>query len=72
MAKIKYFDVHVFYDRNNGGSFYIKGEFDGKWDEDDVINYALDNDLIDAEDALCVDYVAEIDKKEYERATNKS
>ena len=66
---MKYFDVHVFYSRKDGGSFFIKGEFDDNWDEESVIEYAVENDLIEAEDAACVDYVVEIDKREYERAT---
>lgn len=64
-----YYDVHVFYSRNDEFSKPIKIETDKIFTDDDVIQYAVDNGHIDSEDAKHVDYVIEIDEKEYNEMT---
>ena len=60
-----YYDVHVFYSRNDGFSKPIKIETDKIFTDDDVIQYAVDNGHIGSEDVKHVDYVTEIDEEEY-------
>lgn len=61
----KYFDLHVFYSRKNGFSVPVEIETEDELLEDEVIEYATNNNLIDEEDANQVDSVVEIDEKEY-------
>lgn len=60
-----YFDLHVFYSRNDGFSVPIKMEADSKPTEEQIIDFALVNDLIDSEDAKMVDYVDDIEEDTY-------
>ena len=63
----KYFDVHVFFSRNNGYSIPVEMEssFDVV-DDEDVINHAVENELFtESGDESQVDYVQEIDESEY-------
>lgn len=62
--KMKYFDVHVFYSRKDGFSVFVKTTKDT---EEEVIEEAIKQKLIDSEDAKHVDYVEEISKAEYKR-----
>lgn len=68
---MKYFDIHLFYDRKNGCSVpvaisdeKIENSFNF---EDDVIENAIEQKLIDAEDQRYIDYVNEIDENEYKQ-----
>lgn len=61
-----YYDLHVFYSRNDGFSVPIEIETEKTLTDIDVINHAINTELIDSEDANNVDYVTEIEKSEYE------
>lgn len=61
----KYFDLHVFYSRKNGFSVPVEIETEDELLEDEVIEYATKNNLIDEDDANQVDSVVEISEKEY-------
>lgn len=64
----QYFDLHVFYSRNNGYSVPIVIEENNpeqSYNDDDIIEYAVSHDLLNAEDSNCVDTVDEISEKEY-------
>lgn len=63
--KTYYFDLHVFYSRTNGHSVFVKMEFQDTPTEEQVIKFAIENDYIDKEDWLYVDYVAEITYSHY-------
>ena len=54
-----------FYSRNNGFSKPLMIESEDELTEDEVIDFALENDIIDSEDANQVDYVLTIDENEY-------
>ncbi len=60
-----YFDLHVFHSRNDGFSVPVRIQAESKPTEEQVIENALINDLIDSEDAKCVDYVDDIDSETY-------
>ena len=60
----KYFDVHVFYNRNNGFSVPVKSNADDCSD-DAIITLALTQGKLDSEDAKLVDYVEEINVEEF-------
>lgn len=60
-----YYDLHVFYSRNNGFSMPLMIESEDELFEDDVIDFALKNNIIDSEEANQVDYVLTIDETEY-------
>ncbi len=64
----KYFDVHVFFERNNGYSLGVKIEVpvDTDVQEEDVIEFAEKNKLFtDEGDGRYVDIVDEIDEDEF-------
>lgn len=62
--KKNYYDVHVFYSRFDGYSIPVKT--DRPMDEEDVIEFARDNDLFTEDgDGNHVDYVEEIDETTY-------
>lgn len=65
-----YYDVHVFYSRQDGYSVPVKSEW--PLDEDEAIDFARDNDLL-TEDGDCnhVDYVEEIDEEAYKALGGK-
>lgn len=65
--KVSYYDVHVFYDRKNGFSSPIKIESDKTLTDEEVIEYAVNNEHIDSEDARYVDNVTEISEDEYDQ-----
>jgi hypothetical protein len=60
-----YYDLHVFYSRKDGFSVPIVIEGEESHLEEEVIKYAVDNDLISDEDSGQVDSVVEIDEFEY-------
>jgi hypothetical protein len=60
-----YFDLHVFHSRKNGYSVPVKIQAESKPTEEQVIENALMNDLIDSDNADCVDYVDDIDENTY-------
>jgi len=61
----RYFDLHVFYSRKDGFSVPVEIDSDNVYSEDEVIKYAVDNNLVDSEDSNHVDYVNEIELDEY-------
>ena len=69
---MKYYDIHVNYDRTKEGagySIFIKVNTSS---EDEVLQYAIDNHLFEEDgDEKYVDYVKEIDKEDYHDATGK-
>lgn len=60
-----YYDLHIFYSRKDGFSVPIVIEGEESHLEEEVIKYAVDNDLISDEDSGQVDSVVEIDEFEY-------
>jgi len=65
-----YYDVHVFFSRTDGYSIPVKT--DKPMDEDDVIEFAVDNDLFTEDgDQHHVDYVGEIDEEIYKQLGGK-
>jgi len=58
-----YYDVHVFYSRDDG--FSVPVATDEPMSDEEVINVALENEDLDSEDAKHVDYVEEIDEDDY-------
>jgi uncharacterized protein YneR len=59
-----YYDVHVFFSRTDGYSIPVKT--DQAMDDDDVIQFAADNDLYTDDGDQChVDYVQEINEETY-------
>ncbi len=66
-----YFDLHVFYSRKSGFSVPVKIQAESKPTEEQVIENALMNDLIDSEDANHVDYVDDIDSGTYNEMGGK-
>ena len=60
-----YYDLHVFYSRKDGFSVPVMIESEEVLSEDEVIKYAVDNNIIDGEDANQVDSVVEIPEFEY-------
>jgi len=68
---MKYFDVHVFYSRDNGSSYFIKANLPDDHNEEEVISEAVNQGVLEPDDMEYVDYVAEITEEEYNEATNK-
>ena len=62
----KYFDLHVFYSRNNGFSFglIIESE-DENLQEDFIIQQAILQGKVDSDDADMIDSVDEVSEEEY-------
>lgn len=63
----QYFDIHVFYSRNDGYSIPFKID-DEKYidlDEDEIIELAVELGILDRDDANQVSYVIEISEKDY-------
>jgi hypothetical protein len=64
--KTRYYEVHVFISRENGYSFGIKIESIHPLEEDQIIQYAVDNELFqEPGDEMNVDYTDEIDEQTY-------
>lgn len=61
----KYYDLHVFHSRNDRFSVPLEIESDVELSENDVIDFAVNKDHIDLDDAEHVDYVNEIDEDDY-------
>lgn len=59
-----YYDIHVFYSRKDGFSVFLKclSSFD---DDDDIIEEAVRQGILDDEDVRYVDYVLSIDENDY-------
>lgn len=62
----RFYDIHVFFSRNEGYSipFCIESE-EEVCDEDEIIKMAVDADVLDSDDCNNVDTVIEIDEQEY-------
>ena len=65
--KTYYFDLHVFYSRDNGFSIPLEIKSESTPTEEEVIDFAVHQVELDPEDMNNVDYVQEIDQEEYER-----
>lgn len=64
--KTRYYEIHVFYSRETGYSMGVKIRSNFECNEDQIIQYAVDNDLFTEEgDELCVDYTQRINENEY-------
>ena len=65
---MQYFDVHVFYSRKDGFSVPVaipNRNEDQSYDDDEMIELAVAQGVLDAEDANHVDSVDEITEQEY-------
>jgi uncharacterized protein YneR len=68
--KTRFYDVHVFFSRQDGYSVGVKIESVNPLSEEQVIEFAADNQLFtDDGDQNHVDYVEEIDESEYNLLT---
>jgi len=68
--KTRFYDVHVFFARNDGYTVGVKVESVKPLTEDQIIEYAADRDLFtDEGDQNHVDYVVEISESEYNLLT---
>ena len=64
--KTRFYEIHVFYSRENGYSIPLKIKSNFELEEDQIIQYAVDSELFTEEgDELCVDYTKRIDENEY-------
>jgi hypothetical protein len=63
-VKPVYYDVHVFHSRHDGFSVPVKSEA-GELDDDAIIDLALEQGLMNTEEARSVDYVEELTEQEY-------
>lgn len=63
--KTFYYDLHVFYSIKNGFSVPIAIESKQLLNDEDVVDYAIENNLIDDIDMLHINYVIDITEKEY-------
>lgn len=62
----RYYDLHVFYSRKDGFSVPVEIETDEEMlTDEEVIEFAEKNGLIDDSDSNQVDYVGEIELNEY-------
>ena len=66
--KKRYFDVHVFYSRKDGASYFFETTLPDDYNEEDVISDAVNKKIIDVEDMGYVDYVNEVTEEEYKQA----
>jgi hypothetical protein len=68
--KTRFYDVHVFFSRQDGYSIGVKIESVKPLSEEQVIEFAADNQLFtDDGDQNHVDYVEEISENEYKLLT---
>jgi len=65
---MKYYDVHVFYERDEGFSAFLATNRKLTSDEE-IIAEAVTQKILDSEDAKSVNNVEEITEEEYKRAT---
>ena len=69
---MNYYDIHVNYDGTKDGAGYstfVKAKVDN---EDEALQYAIDNHLFDEDgDEKYIDYIEEIDEEEYCDATGE-
>jgi len=64
--RTRFYDVHVFFSRQDGYSIGVKVESVRPLSEDQVIEFATDNNLFtDDGDGNHVDYVEEINEAQY-------
>jgi hypothetical protein len=68
--KTRFYEVHVFFSRQDGYSIGVKIESVNPLSEDQILEFAADNQLFtDDGDQNHVDYVIEIDEAEYKLLT---
>ena len=62
-----YYEIHVFFSRNDGYSVPIRISTKDleEFDDDSIINFAITFDYLNNDDAIMVDRVEEIDYDEY-------
>ena len=64
--KTRFYDVHVFFSRQDGYSIGVKIEIANPLSDEQILEFAADNQLFtDDGDQNHVDYVIEIDEEEY-------
>ena len=69
---MKYYDIHVNYDRTKEGAGYSIFVKVNASSEDEALQYAIDNHLFAEDgDEKYIDYVKEIDEEDYHDATGK-
>ncbi len=64
-----FYDVHVFYSRHDGYSVPVKTDY--SMSEDEVIDFAVENNLLTDGDEHHVDYVEEVDEETYKALGGK-
>lgn len=66
-----YYELHVFYSRKESKSIYVKLDKSETFfnDDDDMLNYLVENNYIDKSDALQVSDIYEITENEYKDMT---
>lgn len=71
--QVKYFDFHVFYDRNNNYSKFIARAVPDDFflDEDDFLDEIVKLRIMDNDEAVQVDYIEEITAEEYYELVDK-
>jgi hypothetical protein len=68
--KTRFYDVHVFFSRQDGYSVGVKIESLNRLSEEQILEFAADNTLFtDDGDQNHVDYVEEISETEYKLLT---
>jgi len=68
--KTRFYDVHIFFARNDGYTIGVKVESAKPLTEDQIIEYAADSGLFTEDgDQNHVDYVVEISESEYNLLT---
>lgn len=65
----KYYELHVFYNRQEGYSIFIKVD-DENYTEEALLNIAMGRGLLTPEDTDHVDYIEEISEHEYNDYVN--
>lgn len=68
--KTRFYDVHVFFSRQDGYSIGVKIESMNPLSEEQIIEFAADNQMFTEDgDQNYVDYVEEIDEVQYKLLT---
>lgn len=69
---MRYYDIHINYDRTKDGagySIFVKANVSS---EDEALQYAINHHLFKENgDEHCVDYIRETDERDYYDATGK-
>lgn len=68
---MRYYDVHVFISRKNGYSVAVSIETEDELSEDEIIVEAVNQGVLDADDAVYVDNIDEMVETEWKEFFNK-